>query len=281
MASMGTRMDLVFPGMDDITCSQVMGPVRQELSRIEAKLSMYQSDSDVSLINDTAHTGSIEMDDELTDIFRKIVMYHEETEGYFDVTLKPVYDYYRDAEEKEAALPNEIRRIVGMENVVIDERGISFLEKGVQIDLGGFGKGYAMKRVVGILHSFGVERALISFGESLVCGMGSHPYGETWRVSVPVEGSSNQLTFDLKDETLSTSGNTLNNQKKFANSAHIINPVSLKMRRGMELVSVKSEDPLRSEVFSTAFFSAGEERSTEILQKTTDLEMRWTRLGIT
>ena len=47
------------------------------------------------------------------------------------------------------------------------------------------------------------------------------------------------------------------------------------MKREEGLVSVKAADPLRAEVFSTAFYSAGEEQTREILKSVSDLEVKW------
>ena len=106
-------------------------------------------------------------------------------------------------------------------------------------------------------------------------GLGTHPFGDTWKVVVPAQVPNDPIVFNLNNNALSTSGNTLNNQKKFANSGHIVNPVTLLMKREEGLVSVKAADPLRAEVFSTALYSAGEKQSNEILKGIPDLEVKW------
>ena len=272
---MGTRLDMVLAGLEPERCDALVKEVKTECDRIEGLLSIYRFDSVVSLLNRTAHAGIIELDPELIGIFNEIAALNRETGGYFDVTMAPVSDFFRDHEGQILPLAGEIREKVGMDKMELGPGGIRFTRKGVTIDLGGYGKGYAVKRMLPVLESYRVEHALISFGESLVYGWGTHPYGETWKVAVPAEEGGEPVQFDLKYEALSTSGNSLNNQKKFANSGHIVNPVTLQMAMQSGLVSVKSKDPVRAEVFSTALFSAGPERSGEISQKTPDLEVRW------
>ncbi len=275
LQAMGTRLDLVFPGVDPMQCDEIMNEVKTELSRLESKLSIHLSDSELSLINLTAHAGPILLDDELISIFREITDYHRESHGFFDVTMKPVFDYYRELGKEVKPPPYEIRKRVGMEKLMINNQEIMFREKGMQIDLGGYGKGYAVHKILLILESSGIECALISFGESLVYGMGTHPYGDTWKVSVPFQSTNDPFIFNLNNNALSTSGNTLNNQKKFANSGHIVNPITLLMQKEEGLVSVKSHDPVRAEVFSTALYSAGKEQSMDILKGISDLEVKW------
>ena len=273
--SMGTRLDLVFPGVDDLVCEEITKMIVVELTRIEAKLSIHRYDSELSVINSMAHAGPVELDNELVSIFNDIEDYHKETHGYFDVTMKPVFDFYQEKENDGNALTDNLRNQVGMDKLKIEGSAITLLKKGMQIDMGGFGKGYAMKRILLIMESAGIDCALISFGESLVYGLGTHPYGDTWKVSIPIEGTNRSVEYDLHNHAISTSGNTLNNQKKFRNSGHIVNPVTMQMRSGQGLISVKSADPLRAEVFSTALFSAGEKESFDILKGICDLEANW------
>jgi len=275
LQSMGTRLDMVFPGISASKCDQLLEQVQFELNRLDLMLSLYRSDSDLSILNGTAHAGTMEVDQELFSILQEVRRLHKESGGYFDITMKPVFDFYTGNPGEDQELPDAIRRKVGMDLLVLDQTGISLAEKGVVLDLGGYGKGYAVKRLVSIFEASAIESALISFGESLIYGLGTHPFGDSWKVSVPVGDSQGAVVFNLKNEALSTSGNSLNNQKKFGDSGHIVNPITLELTSRLGLVSVKAKDPVRAEVFSTALFSAGPERSGEISQGLSDVECKW------
>jgi len=275
ISSMGTRLDLVFPGMNPDQCEKLMILVQSELHRIDTLLSIHRSDSELSLLNRTAHSGTIEISQELHDILSQVYAFSKETEGYFDITMKPVFDYFKENVGEDQILDQEIKAKVGMEQLILEKEGVRFRNKGVVLDLGAYGKGYAVKNLLMILETAGIDCALISFGESLIYGLGSHPYGETWKVQVPAKHQEKPVEFDLKDEALSTSGNSLNNQKKFANSGHIVNPVTFQMTTIDGLVSVKAKDPVRAEVYSTAFFSAGPHRSDKILKEEPGVEFKW------
>ncbi len=277
ISSMGTRLDLVFPGMEADLCDGLMEQIESELNRLDALLSIHRFDSELSQLNSTGFAGIIEISQELYDILSQVKKLSDETGGYFDVTMKPVSDYLKSKEGKEQSVDPHTLDLVGMDQLMIEKGGVGFKREGVILDLGGYGKGYAVKRIVRILQSAGLECALISFGESLIYGLGSHPYGDAWRVSVPGDSLQGPLVFDLKDEALSTSGNSLNNQKKFANSGHIVNPVTHQMTTMDGLVSVKAKDPVKAEVYSTALFSAGPDLSKEILKSVSDVEYRWVR----
>lgn len=275
ISSMGTRLDLVFPGLEPDLCDGLKTQIESELHRLDALLSIYRFDSELSHLNSTAYAGTMEISQELYDILSQIKQLSDDTGGYFDVTMKPVSDYFKSKEGQGQIADYHTLDLVGMDRLVMEKEGVRFKREGVMLDLGGYGKGYAVKRIVMILQSAGIECALISFGESLIYGLGSHPYGDTWRVSVPGDPVEGPLIFDLKDEALSTSGNSLNNQKKFANSGHIVNPVTHQMTTMDGLVSVKAKDPVEAEVYSTALFSAGPDLSKEILKSVPGVEYRW------
>jgi thiamine biosynthesis lipoprotein len=273
--SMGTRLDMVFPDIPRESCNGLVKQIKAELDRIEGMLSIYRPDSELSLLNSHAHAGTIEVSQELFDILGRIMQYHGETRAYFDISMKPVRDFWNDHSGEVENLPEDVRNKTGMSRIILETEGIRYTNQGVFLDLGGFGKGYAIEQILTILEEARVDCGLISFGESLIYGLGSHPYGDSWRVSIPFGDQANPLEFDLKNEALSISGNTLNNQKKFADSGHIVNPVTLQMARLDGLLSVKSRDPVRAEVFSTALFSAGPQASEELIKDIPGIEINW------
>ena len=277
ISSMGTRLDMVFPGMEPDLCDGLITQIESELQRLDALLSIHRFDSELSHLNGTGFAGTIEISQELHGILSQVKMLSDETGGYFDVTMKPVSDFLKSKESQEQIVDRHTLDVVGMDKLMIEKEGVRFVREGVMLDLGGYGKGYAVKRIIMILQSAGIECALISFGESLIYGLGSHPYGETWRVSVPGEDPKRPMEFDLKDEALSTSGNSLNNQKKFANSGHIVNPITFQITTMDGLVSVKAKDPVKAEVYSTALFSAGPDLSKEIIKNVPGVEYSWVR----
>lgn len=117
-------------------------------------------------------------------------------------------------------------------------------------DFGGFAKGYALRRIAGIIDA--VPNAFVNFGSSTILAKGSHPFGEGWKVSLPDPYSGRELAeFTLRDRTLSTSGNT----PRY--SGHITNPLSGQIVVAKKLAAVICPDPLDAEVLSTACMMAG------------------------
>ena len=265
--SMGTRFDLVLAGMDEQEGTLLASDLRAECERIENLLSIHRTGSALSLLNSSAHAGWMETDPELLEILREFHYYHEKTHGYFDPACT-------SPTPTPTPTPTKTKtKTISL--VEISDQGVRFGSRDVRIDPGGYGKGYAVKRMLVLMAGYEVGSALLSFGGSLVYGFGSHPHGRGWPLSVPLPGNPGEGNIILENEALSVSGNSLNNRKKFANSGHIVNPLTGQYRNEAGIVCVKSRDPVEAEVFSTALFSAGTEAGISLLQSNTELEVRW------
>jgi hypothetical protein len=103
----------------------------------------------------------------------------------------------------EGRLPSEselagARRHVGGAHVTLDpgSRTIAFDEAGVELDLGGIAKGYAVDRVVELLERRDVAAALISAGGSTIYGFGSPPGAAAWTVTLqdPIDSRKTAFT---------------------------------------------------------------------------------------
>src|SRR4029079_15865227 len=116
--------------------------------------------------------------------------YHRDSDGAFDITVGPLmkaWGFFR-GEGRLASDANveAARRLVGSEHVILDSerRTIRFDRPGVELDLRGIAKGYAVDRVVKVLRARDVGSALVSAGGSTIYGLGSPPDRSAWTVSI-------------------------------------------------------------------------------------------------
>ena len=100
---------------------------------------------------------------------------------------------------------------VGYRHLKLDaeRRTIRFDESGVDIDLGGIAKGYAVDRAVDILRSNGITSALVSSGTSSIYALGSPPGAQGWKITLrdPYDAHKPADVIHLQNYSLSTSGN--------------------------------------------------------------------------
>ncbi|MFC1640017.1 FAD:protein FMN transferase [Gemmatimonadota bacterium] len=261
--AMGTRLDLVIPEIRPEEGRRCADEIRSEVTRLERKLSRFDKASSLSTLNREAGARSVTVDEEMTHILRLCLSYSESTEGAFDITMSPLCTFWKERATQIHSSPPTSREIAavkeatGIKKLEIDteNRTVRFHHPDLEIDLGGFGKGYALERVGEILERNGKKNAFVCFGDSAVLGCGRHPHGTHWEVGVKhlFDRTRSVRSFRLSNQSLSTSGTTPNNIKSAVSwYSHIISPKSGKPVVGYRTVSVVSPSALDAEVLSTA-----------------------------
>lgn len=258
--SMGTRFNLLFPSIDYENGDKLFHLVRNEVVRIESLISFYERGSEISRLNNRDSDEVSNVNEEVFEILERCRKYYLLTSGAFDITVKPVKDFWNtnDSPKNMEDLPDHLKEMTGFEKVYLNNsnRTVSFGNHSTRIDLGGFGKGYALAKVKSILMDKDVGSAFISFGESSILGLGSHPNGNCWKVGINnlIEPGSTVYTFELTGGSVSTSGSyTITDEGELHKSINVIDPVNRLPVNSIKSVSVKSDSPEMAEVLSTAF----------------------------
>src|SRR5688572_21784324 len=234
-------------GSDAKAVPTILEEALDEVDRIDRLMSHYKSDSALSLLNRNASHGPVKVAPELFDLIAEAMRYQRESGGAFDITVGPLmkaWGFFRDhgrvpADEELA----DARLRVGGARVALnaDEQTIAFDRAGVELDLGGIAKGYAVDRVVHLLRARGIAAALISAGGSTIYGLGAPPGREAWHVDLqdPIDSRKTALTIQLKDRALSVAGST---EKSFESGgvtySHIMDPRTGKPVLGITSVAV-------------------------------------------
>lgn len=251
--AMGTRFEVLFWGVSSATARPVYNEIYDEVTRLEATLSHYDEQSPISAINRNAGVKPVVVPPCVLSVLERCRHQWERTDGLFDVVapssttgVGPSGDL-----EHHSVL------------TLSEDASTAFLsEKRTEIDLGGVGKGLALERVEDILDTHTVENALVSFGESSILTRGRHPHGDVWKLGIShiSDRETSLCSFDLRDDALSTSGNTPRNE------GTVRHPQTGRPKREYETVSVRTGSPVEAEVLSTALLLARPEEEREILR---------------
>jgi thiamine biosynthesis lipoprotein len=268
-------------GPDAERLPRIVDEAFDEVDRIDRLMSHYRVESPVSRLNRAAARQPISVEPELFDFLQTALTYTQESGGAFDVTVGPLmkaWGFFRG----EGHVPSEgdlavARRYVGARHVQLDPaaRTIAFDEPGVEIDLGGIAKGYAVDRVAALLRARQVAAALISAGGSSVFGLGAPPGRQAWDVAIehPVTRGKTAHTIRLKDRALSVSGSA---EKSFeaggVRYAHIMDPRSGWPVQGVLSVAVLAPSATAGDALDNAFFVLGPEGSRAYLQRLAGVE---------
>jgi thiamine biosynthesis lipoprotein len=237
-----------------------------EVDRIDRLMSHYKPESPLSVVNRTASAGPVRVEPELLDFIALCLDYSRDSDGAFDVTVGPLmkaWGFFRG----EGRIPQDLemaalRDRVGYRHVIVDKeaRTIRFNRDGVELDLGGIAKGYAVDRAVGVLEKGAIASALVSAGGSTIYALGTPPGRQGWDVSLrdPVDNRRVARRVLLKDRALSVSGTA---EKSFevqgVTYSHIMDPRSARPVQGVLSVAVLGPSGTAGDALDDAFFVEG------------------------
>lgn len=227
---MGTLLDITIWHSDVEEGKKILRRAVQEIHRLEEILSHYDPQSSLSLLNRQAGQGRAKIDPELFQLLAMATDFSIRTSGYFDVTVGPLVSLWQNAGEKgslpEQAAIAQALDVVGYQKLKLYKNGeVKLVLKGMRIDLGGIGKGYAVDRIVSMMRKSGVDRALLNFGGSSIYALGSPPKENSWKINMRGTDEKFIGILHLKDQALSTSG-SMGRYWKIAGKryGHLINP---------------------------------------------------------
>ena len=244
---------------------------------LEAQLSVYRDDSELSEINRAAAAGPLEVEPQLFELLLQCRQLYELTSGAFDITAGPLtrtWGFYRrqgripDEQEIAAALTR-----VGMQHVTLDPDARTIrMAADAELNLGGIGKGYALDRAVEKLLAAGVNDFVMHGGRSSLFAhgvAGGSPSDGGWLVNVlhPLVRGKTLAQVRVRDRGLSTSGSGA----QFFRSGgqrygHILDPRSGHPAAGMLSVTVTAPTAAQADALSTAMYVLGVDAAREICE---------------
>jgi thiamine biosynthesis lipoprotein len=260
--AMGTEIELFVDGAD---ADPALDAAEAEFHRLEALLSRFRADSELSRLN---AAGTLEAaGPDLARVVELAIAARERSGGRFDPT---VYDalvaagYDRSFEDlahgdesdvgvhlhRRRCTPAPTRRSVRVVGSRIE------LGPGVRIDLGGIAKGYAAERAAEVLATAGP--CLVNAGGDVATRGGPWPIG--------VETASEPLTLELANgSALATSGRDRRRWRRDGRELHHLIDPSTGAPADTDLlrVTVVATDAVEAEVAAKVLFLAGAERAAD------------------
>ena len=261
---------------DAVTLRSTLESALDEVDRIDRLMSHYKPESPLSRLNRDGARHPVVVDPELFEFIKESLNYGTQTGGAFDITVGPLmkaWGFFRGeghmASEAELA---SVRERVGARHVMLDDRThtIRFDVAGVELDLGGIAKGYAVDRVVAILRANHVDAALVSAGGSTLYGLGAPPGARGWNVSIqdPIAGSKTAREVMLNNRALSIAGSS---EKSFevdgVRYSHIMDPRTGRPVQGVLSVAVMTETGTEGDALDDALFVLGPSESAAYLSR--------------
>jgi thiamine biosynthesis lipoprotein len=179
-----------------------------ETFRIERKFSRYRNDNIVSQIN-TSAGRSTPIDDETARLLKYAAQCHALSEGQFDITsgvLRKAWNFSGEEFTPDEPLIDSLLELVGWDKTTLTETDFQ-LRPGMEIDLGGIGKEYAVDRVARLLFEKRQCPLMVNFGGDI---RAISPANKSipWRVGIEDPERDNQSIgmIELVNGAVATSG---------------------------------------------------------------------------
>jgi len=207
--AMASPCEVLMEVDDRRDAEHILSIVSSEALRVEHKFSRYLPDNIVHRIN-SSQGRPVVVDEETARLLDFARTLYELSEGRFDVTsgiLRRIWTFDGGSTIPDQENILEVLRYVGWNRVAWDGRAIR-LEPGMQIDLGGIGKEYAVDRAALIVDDR--TSCLINFGGDIVVTRARRD-GQPWRVGIerPSPDSRDRVrVIRLSEGGLATSGDT-------------------------------------------------------------------------
>lgn len=228
----------------------------RQLQIIEGKLSRYLDNSVIGLINQRAGSGTYTpIDDEVAGLLQLCHQLWLESDGAFDATagvLRKAWRFGKDACAMPQRLP-QLMPLVDWRGVDICDAGVRLERTGMELDLGGIGKEYAVDVGIQWLMSDGIEHCVLELAGD-VRARGYRADGQPWQVGIrdPQAAGGSLASVVLLDAALATSGTTQRRLDYAGRSySHLLDARSGWPVEGVASVSVISEDCITAGAVAT------------------------------
>ena len=220
-ATMGTTFSVsIVDPAGAFARAELQERIEATLSALEAMLSTYRPDSELSQLNSAEHGDWIGVSAELCNIVEQALQVSNDTDGAFDITVGPLVNLWGFGPDGDRTAPPADERIAAaMDTVGFRKLHADCTKPALQkdvadlyVDLSAIAKGYAVDRVADLLDAEGVASYLVEVGGELRM-RGQNGGGKDWQIAIEkplIDQRTVQSVFGLSDIAIATSGDYRN-----------------------------------------------------------------------
>jgi thiamine biosynthesis lipoprotein len=159
----------------EISTAEMFDKIQNFLQNWDERFSPSAENSEISKINNR-ESDTVNISDDLYEMLKISIFYSQKTDGFFDVTVKPLKDFWNIAgagdflpDPEDPLIADTLAKILQ----AVDYRNVSLLDNPkravfantkTQIDLGAIAKGFAIGRLADILKNYGFSNFIINIG---------------------------------------------------------------------------------------------------------------------
>ncbi len=276
---MGTLITITAVAQDESVAQDAVAAGFKEVRRLEALLSTWIPDSELSRVNRAAGQEAVRVSADSLTVVKRSLAIAAMTNGGFNIAVGPAVEAWSVMDRQRIPDDEELRSLHPLTDwaaVRVDDRSSTvFLPRaGMRIDVGGIGKGYAADRVVEVMRRAGAAAGVVALSGDIKA-FGELPGGSGFPVGIrhPRQEDRVLTVIHLKDEAISTAGDY---ERFFERDGvryhHILDPVTLKPARGCQSVTVIAREGTMADGLDTGIFVLGPERGMALVEKLPGVE---------
>jgi len=199
--ALGAEADLRIVGMPRAHAQELINIARAEIERLEKQFSLYRQDSALFSLNENGILRDPSPD--MLQLLSLAGSVHAASDGVFDPTIQPLWKVYAENRGEPSGEAIEIALEKSGWHKVEVSSSVVRLPDGGGLTLNGIAQGFITDKVVALLKSHGLQRALVNVGEISAVG---HPLElDAWPVQLDAPGSARR-PIGLRDRAVATSG---------------------------------------------------------------------------
>lgn len=279
---MGVDFTLTFYAPDKRTANQAANAAFARIAELNAKLSDYDPQSELSRLSRTSGSGqAIPLSDELWRVLVRAESLSAQTAGTFDVTVGPLVRLWRRA-RRQHELPSKERiaqalAAVGHEHIAFDPKAqaVVLARDSMRLDLGAIAKGFATDEALRVLQDAGCPKAMVDGSGDL--SLGDPPPGACgWKIAIAERDSQPQQTrfmLVLSNCGVATSGDVYQYVEiDGVRYSHIVDPKTGLGLTTPSSVTVVAADGMTADSLASAVSVLGPKRGIELIEETSGAE---------
>lgn len=266
-----------------ITKTELYDLVRNIDAEAKESMSIFEQGSLLSKIN---RNECDSLDSHIAANLALAKRYYELSNGYYDVTVKPLTSAWGFATKDEKCNnPNidSLLEFVGFDKIAINDCRITKSDSRIQVDLNSIAKGYVVDLVAEALAERGVESYMVNIGGEIRC-KGMNPEGSEWHIGIetPYEGNFEQNSLEkiipVSNCAVATSGNYRRyyTSKEGLKVCHTINPkTGYSVLSNLLSATVVAPTCAEADAAATMFMAMGSEGGALELAKQCEKDYGW------
>ncbi|MCJ7579311.1 MAG: FAD:protein FMN transferase [Candidatus Aminicenantes bacterium] len=245
--SMGTTFEIILAESNPEYALQVSQAVFSEIDHLEALFNRFDPCSEISMINRLQFGQSLSISVDVYDCLKTAFFVQGQTHGAFDINYAVSSQIHSEWKKKSVVLRKSKNEFL----VEYAKNPLEHTKSGMELDLGGIGKGFALDKALDILHDWSIDNALLHGGTSTAVAIGDAPEINQGEKGWPLGVGGNwpilkEFRFFLNFRALSGSGTEVKGE-------HIINPKTGRKASGHLGAWVSHSSAAVADALSTAF----------------------------